>query len=82
MATNKSAGRSPWVFVYIVVGLVVTALIWTVIRPYLVITDGIPTATDPFTPFGVFLVNLLLVALSCAAVGAVPLLWKLGHRLL
>lgn len=42
----------------------VTVLTWTLLRPHLVITDGVPEATDPFTPFAVGVVNLILVAMA------------------
>jgi hypothetical protein len=82
MTKGKNTFITPWLFVYLAVGLGATILTWTVIRPYLVITDGVPTATDPLTPFGVCLVNLVFVAVAWAVVGIVHLLWTVGRRLL
>ncbi len=59
----------------------VTALTWTVLRPHLVITDGTPKATDPFTWQAVAVVNLVLVLLSwgVASAGAQLVRWALGR---
>jgi len=78
---KTSGGRSAWPFVYLAVVAIASILTWTVVRPHLVITDGVPTATDPFTPFGVFMVNVVLAAAACAAVGLVHLLWAIARKL-
>ena len=69
-----------WLIVFLAVGAVVSALTWTVLRPHLYLTDGVPTATDPFTPFGVLLVNFVLVAAAWGALGVIALFWKLARR--
>ena len=61
---SESRARNAWLIAGIVMSVVITALTWTVLRPYLVITDGVPTATDPFTPFGVAIVNAILLGLG------------------
>ena len=79
---EKTSGfRRTWLFVYLAVIAIASILTWTIVRPHLVITDGVPTATDPFTPFGVLLVNVVLALAACAVVGFVHLLWAIGRRL-
>jgi len=63
-----------------VVSVFVTVITWTSLRPYLVITDGVDTATDPFTPFGVCLVNAVLVLVGWLAWTLVFLLGRGVHR--
>lgn len=81
MRLRASTFRSPWAFVYLAVAAVISLLCWTVWRPYMVITDGMPTATDPLTPLGVFFVNGVLVCLAWAVVCFIHVLWFLGRGL-
>ena len=57
-----------------------TVLTWTLLRPHLVITDGTPEATDPFTPFAVSVVNLILAALAWGTASAGLWCWRALRR--
>lgn len=77
---RRGAWSRGWVIAYALVAALVSGLTWTLIRPQLVLTDGVPGASDPFTPFGVALVNLLLVVGAWVLLGLVHLGFMLGRR--
>lgn len=76
---RREARRRGWFAAYAISGALISVATWTVLRPHLVITDGVPEATDPLTPLGVALVNLLLLAVVWALVGAVHALSRHGR---
>ncbi len=67
--SEGQARSNVWLIAGLVMSVVITALTWTALRPYLVITDGAPTATDPFTPLGVAIVNAILLGLGWLTLG-------------
>jgi hypothetical protein len=77
---RRGAWSRGWVIAYALVAVLVSGLTWTLIRPQLVLTDGVPSATDPFTPLGVALVNVLLVVGAWVLLGLVHLGFVLGRR--
>ncbi len=77
---RRGAWSRGWVIAYALVAALVSGLTWTLIRPQLVLTDGVPSASDPFTPLGVALVNVLLVVGAWVLLGLVHLGLVLGRR--
>jgi hypothetical protein len=67
--SDGQARSNVWLIAGLVMSVVITALTWTALRPYLVITDGAPLATDPFTPLGVAIVNAILLGLGWLTLG-------------
>ena len=73
---EKSTTSRPWLIGGGVVSLLITLITWTWLRRFLVITDGAPEATDPFTPFGVSLVNAVLVLVGWLAWTVLFFFWR------
>ncbi len=67
--SEGQARSNVWLIAGLVMSVVITALTWTALRPYLVITDGMPKATDPLTPLGVAIVNAILLSLGWLTLG-------------
>jgi len=76
---TRSRSSSGWRVAYGITAATATIATWTVLRPYLVLTDGTPDATDPMSPTGVLVVNALLVFVIWSLVALAQILVQVAR---